>query len=65
MIVEDKPTNLSMDTGSMREGLHIWVTGSAYVLGTNEESLPGRTISIHLNRSEALWLKNEIERRLF
>lgn len=54
---------LSMDTHNQREGLHVWVVGTAEKLGTSKNGPD--SISIHLTREQARQLVNEIQQRLF
>ena len=62
MLTEKKPRDLSLDTLGRREGVHLWVGGKPYNMA-DDPTRP--TISVHLNRDEALWLMRELERRLF
>lgn len=56
---------IGMDTMTDREGLHLWVTGTAETMGLSGDTLCNASISVHLSRSQAKALINEINRRLF
>lgn len=55
-------TRIWMDTKHEKEGLHIWITEST---DKDSSEFTSKGISIHLNREQCRFLRDEINRRLF